>query len=52
MVETKEYPLVPGVEAADQLPPVDQLEPPDLDLSNLADLEGTLKLLREVGILP
>ena len=52
VVETKEYPLVPGVEAADQLPPVDQLEPPDLDLSNLADLEGTLKLLREVGILP
>ena len=52
VVETKEYPLVPGVDAADQLPPVDQLEPPDLDLSNLADLEGTLKLLREVGILP
>ena len=50
--ETKEYPLVPGVDPVGQLPPIDQLEPPDLDLSDLADLEGTIKLLRDVGILP
>lgn len=46
-----EYPLVDGVAIDDKLKPLDELEPPDIDLANLEDLEGTLALLREVGLL-
>ncbi|MEX2599906.1 MAG: iron ABC transporter substrate-binding protein [Dehalococcoidia bacterium] len=49
--ETSEYPLVEGVEALDFLPPLSSLDSPDIDLSDLDDLEGTLDLLREVGLL-
>ena len=48
---TFEYPLRPGVAANPTLTPLDQLNPPDIDLSNLDDLEGTLDLLRDVGLL-
>jgi len=47
-----EYPLVPGVETQVGLVPIADLEVPDLDLSNLSDLEGTLDLLRDVGAIP
>jgi iron(III) transport system substrate-binding protein len=33
------------------LPALSELNPPAVDLSDLADLEGTLELLREVGAL-
>ncbi len=46
-----EYPLVGGVEPNVQLLPLSDIETPDLDLSNLDDLEGTLELLAEVGAL-
>jgi iron(III) transport system substrate-binding protein len=49
--ETKEYPLVEGVEHDAALPPLDEIGTPDIDLSDLSDLEGTLELLQEVGIL-
>ena len=49
--ETFEYPLVAGVRAHPDLLPLGQINQPDLDLSNLADLEGTLRLMREVGVL-
>jgi len=49
--KTFEYPLVPEVPAPAGLPALSELDPPDLDLSDLADLERTLELLREVGIL-
>ncbi|HEU0234855.1 MAG TPA: iron ABC transporter substrate-binding protein [Candidatus Limnocylindrales bacterium] len=49
--ETFEYPLVPGIEIDERLVPLDELEPPDIDLSDLSDLQGTLRLLSEVGIL-
>jgi iron(III) transport system substrate-binding protein len=49
--ETLEYPLAAGVPAVPELPPLDTLEPPDFDLTNLADLEGTLALLTEVGLI-
>ncbi len=32
-------------------PPIDQLNPPQIDLSDLSDLQGTLDLLQEVGAL-
>ena len=50
--ETKEYPLTAGVEPQGDMPPLDSLDPPDVDLSNLSDIQGTLSLMREVGVLP
>ncbi len=47
-----EYPLIAGVPSAPQLTPIAELQPPDIDLSDLADLEGTLRLLRSAGVLP
>ncbi|MGK2966129.1 MAG: iron ABC transporter substrate-binding protein [Tepidiformaceae bacterium] len=49
--QTFEYPLVEGIDADPRFPPLDELEPPEIDLSELADLEGTLELLRSAGIL-
>ena len=50
--EIKEYPVSAGVEPEGDLPPMESLDPPDVDLGNLSDLEGTLKLLREADVLP
>lgn len=48
---TKEYPLVPGVKPAGSLPPIGQLNPPNgLDLTQLSNLEPTVRLMREVGL--
>ncbi|MFA1611276.1 extracellular solute-binding protein [Halobellus rubicundus] len=49
---TFEYPLVPEIEPIGRLPAIDELNPPeDLDLSQLSDLEATIDLLRETGVL-
>jgi iron(III) transport system substrate-binding protein len=49
---TFEYPLVPGVDPIGRLPSIDELNPPQgLDLTQLSDLEGTINLLRDVGML-
>jgi iron(III) transport system substrate-binding protein len=49
---TFEYPLVPDVEPVGELPPLDSLNPPEnLDLTQLSDLQGTVRLMREVGVL-
>lgn len=50
--QIKEYPVSAGVQPVGDLPPMASLDPPDVDLGNLNDLEGTLKLLRETGVLP
>ena len=50
--ETNEYPLAAGVESAAGVPSIAELDPPDIDLSNLDDLRGTLDLMRSVGVLP
>ena len=50
--ETHEYPLIAGVDPNPGIPGLDTLDPPSLALTSLADLEGTLDLLREVGALP
>jgi iron(III) transport system substrate-binding protein len=49
--ETKEYPLVPGVAADEALLPLSQLDSPDIDLSDLEDLEATLEMIQESGAL-
>jgi len=49
--ETFEYPLIEGVPINEELIPLSEIETPNIDLSNLDDLEGTLDLLRETGVL-
>ena len=50
--QTFEYPLVEGVKTQRGLVSLSDIEVPDVDLSRLSDLEGTLNLLRETGVLP
>ena len=50
--ETNEYPLIAGLAPDPGIPPLQSLDPPSLQLTSLADLEGTIDLLREVGVLP
>ena len=45
------YPTVPGVKPVGGLPTVDELNPPDIDLSALSDTGPTLDLLDETGVL-
>ena len=48
--EEAEYPLVDGIEPKAGLPPLDELEGPDVELGDLgAELEETLELLNELG---
>jgi iron(III) transport system substrate-binding protein len=49
--ETFEYPLVEGVEIDDELVPLSEIQSPNIDLSDLDDLQGTLELLQETGVL-
>ncbi|MDX6555836.1 MAG: iron(III) transport system substrate-binding protein [Miltoncostaeaceae bacterium] len=48
--ETFEYPLVDGVPPVGDLPPLDALRPPDYLPEQLADLEGTARLIAESGL--
>ncbi len=48
---TFEYPVVADIEPAAELKPLAEIETPELDLSDLADLEGTLELIEESGAL-
>ena len=48
--EEAEYPLIEGVEPKAGLPPLDEIQGPDVELSQFgAELEKTLELLNEVG---
>lgn len=49
--ETFEYPLIDGVPAPEGLPGLTEIGSPDMDLSDLSDLEGTLQLMQEAGVL-
>jgi iron(III) transport system substrate-binding protein len=48
---TKEYPVAAGVRPAAGLAPLESIEQPDVDLSDLGDLEGTINLLERTGVL-
>ena len=50
--QTFEYPLIEGVKTDPLLTPLSEIELPDISMKDLADLEGTQEVLREVGILP
>ncbi len=49
--ETNEYPLSADITLNPLLTPMSTIDTPDIDLSNLDDLDGTLQLLQELGIL-
>lgn len=49
--QTNEYPLAGDVTTNPLLTPLAEINVPEIDLSDLADLEGTLQLLQEVGAL-
>lgn len=48
---TYEVPVVPGVAADPALPTIERFRNPDIDLGRLDDLEGTIALLTDVGVL-
>ncbi len=50
--QTFEYPLVEGVKVPHVLVSLEEIKHPDISLKDLADLEGTQKLLRDAGALP
>ena len=50
--EVYEYPLAGDVEAAEILVPLSAIRHPGVPMEELADLEGTQRLMRETGILP
>ena len=45
------YPVLPGVPPVGGLPPIDELNPPDIPLAKLSNIQPTLRLMREVGVL-
>jgi iron(III) transport system substrate-binding protein len=50
--ETVEYPLVTAdVKVNPLLKPLSELNPPQIDLGDLSDLQGTLEMLQDVGAL-
>lgn len=50
LADALEFPVRRGQDSP-MLPSLDEIDPPDVDLSDLEDLQGTLELLREVGAL-
>jgi iron(III) transport system substrate-binding protein len=49
--ETAEYPIAAGVRPLAALPALASIEQPDVDLSDIDDLQGTLELLVRTGVL-
>ena len=50
--QTFEYPLVEGVNVNRLLTPLNEIARPDIALADLADLDGTTAILRDLGALP
>jgi iron(III) transport system substrate-binding protein len=48
---SKEYPLARGLEPDPGLVPLARIPSPEIDLSEISDLEGTLELMQETGAL-
>jgi len=47
---TYAYPMIPGVQPVGDLPTVDELDAPDIDLAQLSDRGQTLDVMREAGL--
>ena len=50
--QTYEYPLVEGLTAHRLLRPLADIANPEMDVASLADLKGTQRLLRDLGVIP
>jgi len=48
--QTKEYPVVAGVPTAPGLPPLHRLQTPEIDLSDLDQLDRTLQMIEQAGL--
>lgn len=48
--QTREIPLVAGMASPEGVPDLESITVPEIDLNRLEDLQGTLELLTEVGI--
>ena len=49
--QTREYPVVRGVQPVDELTPLSDIPFPAIDLSDLDSLEQTLELIRQAGLI-
>lgn len=49
--ETAEFPLIDGVAVVGEVPPLADLQPPAVDLSQLDDIETTQQMLVDAGLL-
>lgn len=49
--ETFEYPMNPAVPPAADLVPLDELQPPELDLADLSTLPVTVEMIQQAGLL-
>jgi len=45
------YPMISGVKPVGGLPRIDELNPPDINLTELSDVSGTVDLMRDKGVL-
>ncbi|MGS2614536.1 iron ABC transporter substrate-binding protein [Micromonospora sp. LZ34] len=50
--QTFEYPVVTGVAAPAGVPPLADLDTPDIDLNDLDTLEATITLIKDSGLVP
>jgi iron(III) transport system substrate-binding protein len=48
--QTYEYPLIEGVALDPALPPLDELEAPDIDLNDLDTLAATIEMIQQSGL--
>lgn len=49
--ETNEYPMIEGADAPRGVPSLDELEAPQVNLNDLDDLEQTIRMITEAGLL-
>ena len=49
--ETFEYPMIDTVQPAGDLPPLESIDGPEIDLSDLDSLGETIAMLEEAGLL-
>ena len=50
--QTFEYPVIQGIITHPLLKPLEEIKSPDISVGQLADLKGTLALLRQTGVVP
>ncbi|MGJ9407147.1 iron ABC transporter substrate-binding protein [Nesterenkonia aurantiaca] len=48
--ETAEYPMIEGVEGPEGMPSLEELDAPDIDLNRLDDLETSVEMIVESGL--